>query len=68
MRICRFDNDRLGIVSNGLVHDVTAIQEQIRAATPYAAKGDAIIAALPQWRDRLAAAAANTPGDSRRAM
>ena len=62
MRICRFDNDRLGIVSNGLVHDVTAIQEQIRAATPYAAKGDAIIAALPQWRDRLAAAAKNAPG------
>jgi 2,4-diketo-3-deoxy-L-fuconate hydrolase len=62
MRICRFDNDRLGIVSNGLVHDVTAIQEQIRAATPYAAKGDAIIAALPQWRERLAAAANNTPG------
>jgi 2-keto-4-pentenoate hydratase/2-oxohepta-3-ene-1,7-dioic acid hydratase in catechol pathway len=62
MRICRFDNDRLGIVSNGLVHDVTAIQEQIRSATPYAAKGDAIIAALPQWRDRLAAAANDTPG------
>ena len=62
MRICRFDNDRLGIISNGLVHDVSAIQEQIRAATPYAAKGDAIIAALPQWRDRLAAAAARDRG------
>ncbi|MBX9774616.1 MAG: fumarylacetoacetate hydrolase family protein [Xanthobacteraceae bacterium] len=62
MRICRFDNDRLGIVANGLVHDVTAIQERIRAATPYVAKGDAIIAALPEWRDRLAAEAKNTPG------
>ena len=41
MRICRFDDDRLGVVSNSLVHDVTVMQEQIRAATPYAAKGDA---------------------------
>jgi hypothetical protein len=24
MRICRFDDDRLGIVANGLVHNVTA--------------------------------------------
>jgi 2,4-didehydro-3-deoxy-L-rhamnonate hydrolase len=62
MRICRFDDDRLGIVSNGLVHDVTNIQQQIRAAAPYAAKGDALISALPDWRDRLAAEAANVPG------
>jgi 2,4-didehydro-3-deoxy-L-rhamnonate hydrolase len=62
MRICRFDDDRLGIVQNGLVHDVSAVQEQIRAATPYAAKGDALIMALPDWRDRLAAAAAKVSG------
>ena len=31
MRICRFGDDRLGVVANGLVHDVTAIQQQIRA-------------------------------------
>ena len=29
MRICRFDQDRLGIILDGVVHDVTAIQEQI---------------------------------------
>jgi 2-keto-4-pentenoate hydratase/2-oxohepta-3-ene-1,7-dioic acid hydratase in catechol pathway len=62
MRICRFDDDRLGIVQNGLVHDVSAVQEQIRAATPYTAKGDAFIMALPEWRDRLAAAAAKVSG------
>ena len=39
MRICRFDNDRLGLVTNGFVHDATHIQEQIRAAAPYAMKG-----------------------------
>ena len=62
MRICRFDDDRLGIVSNDLVHDVTNIQEQIRAAMPYAAKGDALIRALPDWRDRLGAEAAKARG------
>ena len=62
MRICRFDNDRLGIVSNDLVHDVTAIQEQIRSATPYIAKGDAIVRALPEWQDRLTAEAAKVRG------
>jgi 2-keto-4-pentenoate hydratase/2-oxohepta-3-ene-1,7-dioic acid hydratase in catechol pathway len=62
MRICRFDNDRLGIVLNGLVHDVTVVQEQIRAATPYALKGDAVIQALPDWRDRLAAEAVKVRG------
>jgi 2,4-didehydro-3-deoxy-L-rhamnonate hydrolase len=62
MRICRFDSDRLGIVADGLVHDVTNIQEQIRAASPYAAKGDALIMALPEWRDRLAAEAAKVKG------
>jgi 2,4-didehydro-3-deoxy-L-rhamnonate hydrolase len=62
MRICRFDNDRLGIVSNGLVHDVTELQVQIRASQPYAMIGDAVIKTLPEWRERLAAAAAKAPG------
>src|SRR5262249_9660925 len=64
MRICRFDNDRLGIVRDGLVHDVSEIQEQIRRAMPYALKGDAVIKALPEWRNRLAAEAARTRGVS----
>jgi 2-keto-4-pentenoate hydratase/2-oxohepta-3-ene-1,7-dioic acid hydratase in catechol pathway len=62
MRICRFDHDRLGIVSNGLVHDVSAVQDQIRAAAPYAMKGDAVVQALPDWRDRLVAEAAKVRG------
>ena len=62
MRICRFDNDRLGIVSDGLVHDVTDIQEQIRATAPYTLKGDAVIKSLPEWRDRLTAEAAKVRG------
>jgi 2,4-diketo-3-deoxy-L-fuconate hydrolase len=53
MKICRFDDDRLGIVIGDMVHDVTKAQDEIRAAARYDMKGDAVIAALPQWRGRL---------------
>ncbi|MDB5509871.1 MAG: 5-carboxymethyl-2-hydroxymuconate delta-isomerase [Hyphomicrobiales bacterium] len=62
MKICRFDNDRLGVVVGDMVHDVTAAQDQIRAAAPYAMKGDAVIAALPEWRSRLEEMAARATG------
>jgi 2-keto-4-pentenoate hydratase/2-oxohepta-3-ene-1,7-dioic acid hydratase in catechol pathway len=62
MRLCRYDNDRLGVVQGGMVHDVTEAQSQIRAAAPYAMKGDAVIAALPAWRSRLLEMAAKAPG------
>ena len=32
MKLCRFDEDRLGVVIGDKVHDVTDIQTQIRAA------------------------------------
>ena len=53
MKICRFDNDRLGVIVDGTVRDVTPAQDEIRATHPYDAKSDAIIAALPEWRSRL---------------
>ena len=62
MKICRFDNDRLGVVIAGMVHDVTAAQDEIRARAPYAMKGDAVIAALPEWRSKLEAMAAAAQG------
>jgi 2-keto-4-pentenoate hydratase/2-oxohepta-3-ene-1,7-dioic acid hydratase in catechol pathway len=62
MRICRFDKDRLGVVIGDMVHDVSAAQDEIRAAAPYDMKGDAVIAALPQWRARLEKMAASVPG------
>lgn len=62
MKICRYDDDRLGIVIGEQVHDVTAAQSEIRAAAPYAMYGDALIAALPQWRSRLESLAAAAPG------
>jgi 2-keto-4-pentenoate hydratase/2-oxohepta-3-ene-1,7-dioic acid hydratase in catechol pathway len=62
MKICRYDDDRLGIVIGDKVHDVTAAQAEIRAAAPYAAKADPVIAALPAWRERLEKMAASAPG------
>ena len=53
MKLCRFGEDRLGVIIGDKVHDVTAAQDQIRQAARYDMKGDAVIAALPAWRDRL---------------
>jgi 2-keto-4-pentenoate hydratase/2-oxohepta-3-ene-1,7-dioic acid hydratase in catechol pathway len=53
MKLCRYDDDRLGVVRGDLVHDVTEAQTEIRKSAPYAMKGDAVIAALPQWRERI---------------
>src|SRR5205807_1848711 len=62
MKLCRYDDDRLGVVRGDMVHDVTEAQAQIRAAAPYAMKGDAVTAALPAWRLRLEEMAAKAPG------
>jgi 2,4-diketo-3-deoxy-L-fuconate hydrolase len=62
MRLCRYDDDQLGVVRGGMVHDVTPAQAQIRAAAPYAMKGDAVIAALPAWRERIEEMASKSPG------
>jgi len=53
MKLCRYDDDRMGVVRGNLVHDVTEAQTEIRKTMPFAMKGDAIIAALPQWRERI---------------
>jgi 2,4-didehydro-3-deoxy-L-rhamnonate hydrolase len=53
MKLCRYDDDKLGVVRGDLVHDVTLAQTEIRNSLPYAMKGDAVVAALPQWRERI---------------
>jgi 2-keto-4-pentenoate hydratase/2-oxohepta-3-ene-1,7-dioic acid hydratase in catechol pathway len=62
MKLCRFDEDRLGVVIGDRVHDVTEAQSQIRAAARYDMKGDAVIAALPAWRKRIEDMAAKARG------
>ncbi|HEY1542134.1 MAG TPA: FAA hydrolase family protein, partial [Xanthobacteraceae bacterium] len=44
------------------VHDVSAAQDEIRAAARYDMRGDAVIAALPAWRERLERLADGAPG------
>ncbi len=61
MKICRFGNDRLGVVIGDAVHDVSAAQDAIRAAAPYDMKGDAVVAALPEWRARIEEMAKASP-------
>jgi hypothetical protein len=47
MRLYRFGDSRLGVVIGDRIHDVTDVQTDVRARASYAAKGDAVIAALP---------------------
>lgn len=62
MKLCRYDNDRLGVVIGDQVHDVTKAQDEIRAKAPYAAYADAVIAALPEWRGKIEQMAKAAPG------
>ena len=61
MKLCRFNEDRLGVVIGDRVHDVTEAQSQIRASARYDMKGDAVIAALPAWRRRIEDMAGKAP-------
>src|SRR6516162_7066609 len=62
MKICRYDDDRMGVVRGDVVHDVTEAQTEIRKTAPYAMKGDAVVAALPGWRERIERMADKAPG------
>lgn len=61
MRLCRFNQDRLGVVIDTCVHDVTPIQEEIRRSARYDMFGDPVVAALPEWRERIERAAQQAP-------
>lgn len=62
MRICRFDNDRVGVVVGDRVADVTEVVSEALPSQRWPfSRGDAFIAALPQLRQRLEAAAADAP-------
>ena len=46
MQICRYDDDRLGVVCGAQVRDVTALQSEIRDRAPYTFMGDPVVAFL----------------------
>ena len=61
MRICRFDNDRLGIVEGGAVLDVSEALAAIPPQQwPYR-HGDALIANLPAVLERAKSLAPQAP-------
>jgi 2-keto-4-pentenoate hydratase/2-oxohepta-3-ene-1,7-dioic acid hydratase in catechol pathway len=61
MKLCRYDDDRLGVVRGDLLHDVTLAQTEIRDSLRYAMQGDAVVAALPQWSERIERMADKAP-------
>lgn len=58
MRLCRFDDDRLGWVAGDHVRDVSQVLERLPALRWPPHAGDPLIAALPELRAPLAAEAA----------
>ena len=62
MILCQFNDHRLGVVEGGLVRDVTAVLHALPSHRYPFLPGDALIAALPDLRDRrILAAAAQAP-------
>lgn len=62
MRICRFDANRLGVVVDGLVHDVTAVLEDLSQLSWPLPPGDHFFNHLAVLRPKMAAMAKQVPG------
>lgn len=61
MRLCRFDNDRLGVVTGADVRDVTAVIERLPARRWSFPQGYPLIAALGELRPAIEAEARRAP-------
>lgn len=62
MKICRYDDNRLGVVQGTLVHDVTAVLDALPAQRWPLPNHDLLVEALPRLRGQLEAAASRTSG------
>lgn len=58
MKLCRFDDDRLGLVKGESVHDVTRVLSGLPAVTYPLPRHDPLMAGLQQLRPAIEAAAA----------
>ena len=58
MKICRFNDNRLGLVSDGRVHDVSTVLDDLPAMRWPVPVGDQVITNLDTLRPRIEAAAA----------
>ena len=61
MRLCRFDDDRLGVVTGEEVRDVTSVIDRLPARRWPFPKGDPLIAALDELKPAIAEAAKRAP-------
>jgi len=61
MKLCRFDDDRLGLVTGEEVRDVTPVVERLPARRWPFPKGDPLIAALDELKPAIAAEAKRAP-------
>ena len=61
MKICRFDDNRLGVVKDDGVHDVSALLARLPAVTYPLPRYDLLVAGLDKLRPELEAAAARGP-------
>jgi 2,4-didehydro-3-deoxy-L-rhamnonate hydrolase len=61
MRLCRFDDDRLGVVTGEEVRDVTPVIARLPARRWPFPKGDPLIEALDELRPAIEAEAKRTP-------
>lgn len=62
MRICRYDNNRLGVVAEGLVHDVTSIVDELPALKWPLPRGDHFFNNLDRLLPEIAAMAKTSTG------
>lgn len=61
MKICRFDDNRVGVIEGDTVRDVTSVTEDLPSLRWPLPFGDPFIAALPELRSRLEAEAKAAP-------
>lgn len=61
MKICRYDNDRLGVVRDGMVYDVTPALKKLPALRYPLPDYDPLIAALPKLKKHLIARGKGKP-------
>ena len=62
MKLCRYDDNRFGVVRDGMVHDVTAALDALPALRYPFPMGDMLIANLDRLRPSMEALADDTPG------
>ena len=61
MRLCFFDDNRLGLVTGDRVHDVSAVLDRLPASRYPFPSHDALVAALPELRSAIAPSGAGVP-------